>query len=115
MIKRTSVIFLFLLTAIACFAANRMFTGQIMDEPCAKMGSHQAGYKMTGTHTPKDCTLACVKEGAKFVLYNSRTKTTYQLDNQAEPRAFAGQRVKVIGIYRPSTKTIHVVKIEAAR
>ncbi|HVB99561.1 MAG TPA: hypothetical protein VNJ12_09580 [Candidatus Dormibacteraeota bacterium] len=108
-------VLLLFLGATVAVAANRTFTGQIMDSACAKVGNHDAGYKMTGTHTPKDCTLACVKAGAKFVLYNSATKTIYKLDNQIKPRAFAGENVRVIGSYNPATKTIHVVKIEAAR
>lgn len=106
---------LLLAAAAASFAANRTFTGEIMDSACAKMGNHDAGYQMTGTHTPKDCTLACVKGGSKFVLYNPSTKTTYQLDSQTQPEAFAGQTVKVIGTYNRTNGTIHVVKIEAAR
>lgn len=90
------------------------FRGQIMDSACAKMGDHDAGYKMTNTNTAKDCTLACVKAGSKFVLYNSTTKRTYQLDNQQKPEEFAGQNVRVIGTYNVKTKTIHVEKIEAS-
>ncbi len=104
----------FLMTATG-LAANHVFTGQIMDSACAAMGSHNAGYKMTGTHTPRACTLACVKAGSKFVLYDSATKTIYKLDNQVKPRAFAGENVKVIGTYNRTSKTIHVVNIEAAR
>lgn len=110
----TAILFV-LLGATVSFAANRTFTGQIMDEPCAKAGNHDAGFKMTGTNTPKDCTLACVKAGAKFVLYNAHTKTMYELDNQTGPKGFAGENVRVIGTYNRATKTIHVVKIEAAR
>jgi negative regulator of replication initiation len=84
-----------------------------MDGACASMGNHDAGYKMSNTHTPKDCTLACVKGGSKFVLYNAASKTIYQLDNQQKPRNFAGQKVKVVGTYNTGTKTIHVEKIEA--
>ncbi len=106
-----------LLLAGASFAAGRVrtFEGQIMDSECAKLGNHDLGFKMTGTSTPKDCTLACVKAGSKFVLYNDARKTIDQLDDQAKPREFAGQNVKVIGTYNSSTKTIHVEKIEAAK
>ncbi len=97
-------------------ALARVFTGEIMDSACAKMGNHDAGYKMTGTHTPKDCTLACVESGGShFVLYNPARKTTYKLDNQSKPKDFAGERVRVTGTYDASTKTIHVEKIEAAK
>lgn len=93
----------------------RTFTGAIMDSQCASMGNHDAGYKMTGTTTPKDCTLACVKAGSQFVLYNAATKSTYKLDDQTKPKDFAGENVKVIGTYNRRTKTIHVEKIEAGQ
>ncbi len=106
-----------MLVGVSSYAApkptSRTFTGEIMDSACANMGNHDAGYKMTNTHTPKDCTLECVKAGSKFVLYNSATKTAYQLDDQNKPKEFAGQKVKIIGTYNTSTKTIHVEKIEA--
>jgi len=102
----------------AAFAGSKpvthTFRGQIMDSACAKMGNHDAGYKMTNTNTPKDCTLACVKGGSTFVLYNSARKTTYKLDDQQKPEEFAGQKVRVVGTYNTKTKTIHVEKIEPA-
>ena len=94
--------------------ADKTYTGEIMDSTCAKMGNHDAGYKLTGTNTPKDCTLACVKSGAKFVLYDATTKTTYELDDQDMAKDLAGQKVKVEGTLNNSTKTIHAAKIEAA-
>ena len=94
--------------------ASRTFTGDIMDSPCAAKGNHEAGYKMTGTDNPKDCTLACVKGGGKFVLYNAAKKATYQLDDQTKPSDFAGQKVKVTGAYDAASKTIHVEKIETS-
>jgi hypothetical protein len=105
---------LLVLGSSVALTANKTFTGEIMDSACAKMGNHDAGYKMTGTHTPKECTLACVKAGSKFVLYNPTTRTIYQLDNQTTPRAFAGESVKVVGTYNASDKMIHVVRIEPA-
>jgi hypothetical protein len=78
------------------------------------MGNHDVGYKLTGTNTPKDCTLACVKGGGKFVLCDAATKTTYELDDQDKAKDLAGQKVKVEGTLNHATKTIHVDKIEAA-
>jgi uncharacterized protein DUF5818 len=106
------------LLVVASFALaapkGRTFTGEIMDSQCAMMGSHDpAGYKMTNTNNPKDCTLACVKAGGKFVLYDAAKKATYMLDDQEKPKEFAGQKVKVIGTYNKSTKTIRVESIEA--
>jgi len=93
---------------VAQQAPSRTFTGEIMDSNCAKAGHHNMGV------TAKECTLACVKGGAKFVLYNPSTKAIYQLDDQSKPEAFAGDKVKVTGTYDRATKTIHVKDIAAA-
>lgn len=86
------------------------FTGQIMDSACAKTGSHAAMEKEHGIKTARDCTLGCVKGGAKFVLYNG--SKSYDLDDQTKPEAFAGQKVKVTGTLDAGTNTIHVQDIK---
>jgi hypothetical protein len=94
---------------------DKGFTGEIMDSQCAPMGSHSpAGYQMTKTDNPKDCTLACAKMGGKFVLYDGAKKVTYQLDDQDKAKEFAGQKVKITGTYDEASKTIHITTIEAA-
>jgi len=93
----------------------KAYAGEIMDSQCAMMGRHDpAGYKMTKTDNPKDCTLASVNMGGKFVLYDAAKKTTYMLDDQEKPKEFAGQKVKVTGANDKATKTIHVETVEAA-
>jgi hypothetical protein len=94
-------------------ASAATFTGEIMDEACADDGGHQAMFKKMGTNDPKQCTLACVKAGSKFVLYESG-KNFYKLDDQKKPYAFAGQKVEVTGTLDKSAKTIHVTGIKAA-
>ena len=95
--------------------ADRSFTGEIMDSACAAMGSHGGMMnKEGGPKTAKACAVACVKSGAKYVLYNSTTKRTYQLDDQAKPEQFAGDKVTVKGTYDTATKTIRVTSIEPA-
>lgn len=109
----TALLFMGGVSYAAPKGTNQTFSGEIMDSACANMGNYDAGYKMSNTHTPKDCTLACLKSGSKLVLYNSATKTIYQLDDQNKPKEFAGQKVKVVGTYNAGTKVIHVEKIEA--
>jgi hypothetical protein len=48
------------------------------------------------------------------VLYDTATKTVYQLDDQKRPEQFAGAKVAETGTLDPSTKTIHVTGIKAA-
>jgi hypothetical protein len=99
------------------FAAqkNQTFNGEIMDSACAKMGSHETMMKShPNMKTAKDCTLGCVKAGSQYVLYDSSTKTVYQLDDQKKPEQFAGQMVMVAGNLDPASGTIHIVNIKSA-
>ena len=92
-------------------AAN--FSGEIMDEACAKGGGHESMFKKTGSNDPKACTEACIKMGSKYVLFNA-DKTFYLLSDQKKPAAFAGQKVEVAGTLNKATKTLHVTAIKAA-
>ncbi|MFY9983288.1 MAG: hypothetical protein WAM44_14650 [Chthoniobacterales bacterium] len=96
------------------FAAAANFTGEIMDEACAKGGGHESMFKKEGTNDAKACTLACVKAGSKFVLFDSSSKTYHSLDNQTKPKAFAGQKVAVTGTLDKTSNTIHMTAIKAA-
>jgi hypothetical protein len=105
---------LFLASLSLAAPKGKTYSGEIMDSQCAGMGTHDPGYKMTNTNNPKDCTLACVKIGGKFVLYDAAKKATYQLDDQEKPKDLAGQKVKVTGSYDKASKTIHVESIAPA-
>ena len=103
-----------LLTPAFAAAKDMTFTGEIMDEACAQGGGHESMFKKMGTNDAKACTLACVKGGSKFVLFDPSSKTFHSLDNQTKPRAFAGQKVVVTGSLDKTGKTIHVTSIKAA-
>jgi len=101
--------------AFAAPQKNQTFNGEIMDSACAKMGSHEGMMKAhPNIKTAKDCTLGCVKAGSQYVLYDSGTKTVYQLDDQKKPEQFAGQMVMVAGNLDPANGTIHIVNIKSA-
>jgi uncharacterized protein YdeI (BOF family) len=53
-----------------------------------------------------------VKEQGKFVLRDSATKISYQLDDQEKAKQFEGKQVKVTGKLDAATKLIHVENIE---
>ena len=92
------------------------FKGEIMDSPCAAMGSHDKGFTMTKTTTAKECTLACVNMmNGKFMLYDAAKKTAYELDTQEKAKELAGQKVTVSGTYDSKTKILKVAKIEASK
>ena len=94
-------------------SAAQVYTGEIMDSPCAMMGGHKSMIKQVGAKDAKQCTVKCVAGGGKYVLYDAGTKTSYQLDDQSKPKDFAGQKVKVTGTLDSTTNTIHVQNIES--
>ncbi len=101
---------------------SQSFAGEIMDSQCSAMGSHAGMLKEEGMadKDPNDamakqmCTDKCVKMGGKYVLFNSETKTVYQLTDQKKPAQFAGQKVNVKGKLNEEKKTIKVASIEKA-
>jgi hypothetical protein len=101
------------------FAAQKQqtITGEVMDSSCAKMGSHEMMEKQhnmpSNAASDKACTVACVKAGAKLVLYDASTKTVYELDDQKKAEQFAGEKVKLTGTI-DKDNTIHVAKIAKA-
>jgi hypothetical protein len=87
-------------------AADKTFTGTITDSMC---GKDHAAMKMG---TDAKCTMACVKAGAKYALYDG--SKTYTLSDQTAPEKFAGQKVTVTGSVDKSG-TLQVTKIDAAK
>ena len=88
-------------------------TGKITDSMCDKDHSMMAtGGKQPD---PKECTLACVKGGSKFVFV-SKGKV-YEIANQDMPelQTFAGGNVKLTGDLQSDGKTINAEKLVAAK
>lgn len=86
-------------------AADQTFVGSIGDSMCG------AKHMMPG-QSDRDCTLACVKEGSKFILIGPGGKI-YQLSDQKTPQQFAGAKVKVTGTL--SGDVIKVTSMVAAK
>lgn len=101
--------------AAAPATGGHTFSGEIMDSMCAGMGGHEQMLQGGKIKNAKECTLECAKMGAKYVLYNPATKTTYELDDQKKPEQFAAQKVTVTGSLDAATNTIHVESIAPAK
>jgi hypothetical protein len=82
----------------------KTFVGSIGDSMCG------AKHMMPG-QSDKDCTLECIKGGAKYILIDPKGKI-YQLSDQKTPEQFAGAKVKVMGTLKGDT--ISVTSIVAA-
>lgn len=97
----------------SAFAAPNTWTGKITDSMCDKDHSMMAtGGKQPD---PKECTLACVKSGSKFVFVSSGK--VYEIENQDLPalKTFAGDTVKLTGELGSDGKTIKADKLVAAK
>jgi len=98
----------FLFSAAVSLAADQTWTGQISDSTCGH--SHKSAIEHSGKKlTDRDCTLACVKGGAKYVFVVGGK--VYNIANQdyAGLEEHAGQKVKLTG--QASGDTITVSKI----
>lgn len=64
---------------------------------------------------PKECTLACVKGGSKFVFVSNGK--VYQIANQdlEDLKTYAGSSVKLTGELQPDGTTIKADKLQAAK
>lgn len=102
-----------ILTAAASTAAGATWTGRITDSMCDKDHSMMAtGGKQPD---PKECTLACVKAGSKFVLVSGGK--VYEIANQDLPalKTYAGDSVQVTGELGSDGKTIKAQTVTAAK
>lgn len=86
---------IFAMGAFVAVAQAKTYEGEIMDSGCAKSGSHAQMEKEHNVTSDSACTKACVKAGAKYVLFMNGK--AYELDDQTKPADFAGKRVKVNG------------------
>ncbi len=101
-----------LLTAFASFAAaaDGTWMGQISDSNCG--ASHA---KMTSAHaglTDRDCTLACVKGGGKFVFVSDGK--VYKISNQDSPllQVHAGHTVQLTGDMKGDTVMVSKITMK---
>jgi hypothetical protein len=96
--------------AAAPLAAQKQdtWTGVISDSNCnGKHAADEHGGKKT---TDADCTIACVKKGAKYVFVSDGK--IFKLANQSSKQiaAHAGQRVELTGTMSGDTITAKTMK-----
>ena len=106
-----------LLAGLASFAqaADKTWTGQISDSMCgvshAKMMAEHKGTK----ESARDCTLACVKAGGKYVFVSSGK--VYNIANQdlAALQVHAGHTVRLTGDMQGDTITVAKIVMPAKK
>ena len=98
---------IFVFTTIAT-AAEQTWTGQISDSACG--AKHEEAAEGQGKMPDRDCTVACVRGGSKYVLVSDGK--VFQIANQdnKDLAAHAGHTVKMTGEMKGNS--IAVSKIE---
>ena len=100
------------LLALPSFAAPMTMTweGQISDSMCGADHSAMGGGKSVNAH---DCTLACTKSGAKFVLVSAGKVLAIVNQKFADLGKFSGQNVSLTGEMSEDGKGVTVTKVAA--
>jgi hypothetical protein len=112
-----------LLMVFSASAAEKTLTGKISDSMCgASHAKMLEGHKKQGEvskevksqEADRECTLACVKAGGKYVFVSQGK--VYEIQNQDDPslNEHAGHTVKLTGEMSSDGKSITVSKVEMA-
>src|SRR5215475_249225 len=119
MILKTPKTYLITLLMTCCLgvaqtgSAAKTFSGEIMDDLCAKNKSHDKmmqQMKSMGTNSVV-CSQKCVEMGAHYVLYDRQKDAIYKLDNPEKAAPFAGKTVSISGTL--DKNKIKIASIEA--
>jgi hypothetical protein len=93
----------------AALAAEQTWTGQISDSMCGKDHSmmEHGGKKVSA----RDCTMQCVKAGAKYVFVSKGTVYAVENQDMRDLQTHAGHTVRLTGEMASDSKSIRVSKI----
>lgn len=87
-------------------AAEGTWTGYIADSTCGAKAAHEGA---------RECTIKCVKEGAKYVFVNDADKKVYLVDAQDKVAAHAGHHVTVKGTVDGDTLKLESIDMLPAK
>src|SRR6202011_6316546 len=87
-------------------AGDGIVTGYITDSKCGAKAAHEGA---------AECTVKCVKEGAKYVFVNDADKKVYAIADQDKVAAHAGHHVAVKGSVEGDTLTVASIDMAPAK
>jgi CO dehydrogenase/acetyl-CoA synthase delta subunit len=93
-----------LFAATWTMAADGTWTGYIADSKCGAKAAHEGA---------RECTVKCVKEGAKYVFVNDADKKVYVIDAQDKVADHAGHHVTVKGTVDGETLKLESIEMAA--
>ena len=100
---------IFVFTTIAT-AAEQTWTGQISDSACG--AKHEEAAEGQGKMPDRECTVACVRGGSKYVLVSNGK--VFQIANQdnKDLATHAGHKVKMTGELKGSSITVSRIEMQ---
>jgi hypothetical protein len=104
-IRLTAVLAAALFAAGLTMAADGTWTGYISDSNCGAKGANDKA---------RECTLRCVKGGAKYVFVNDADKKVYVVDAQDKVADHAGHHVTVKGTVDGDTLKLESIDMAPA-
>jgi hypothetical protein len=99
--------------ATTVFPAEQTWSGEIADSACGLMhpeDADAAGGGKAGPPDPRECTLACIRGGSKYVFVSNGM--VYQIADQKDPalQTHAGHMVKLTGEMKDTTITVSKIE-----
>jgi len=92
------------LAAASIAAADQTWTGEISDSACG--ANHEAAAEGADRMSNRECTLACVRGGSKYVLLSGGAVLAIANQDFGALAAKAGQTVKVTGALNNGAITV---------
>ena len=109
--RSSLVVIVVALASVAPRAAEQTWTGQISDSLCG--AKHEEAAEGQGKMPERDCTLACVRGGSKFVLLADGKILQIANQDLADLKTHAGAQVRITGEMKDNA--IVVSKIETVK
>jgi hypothetical protein len=94
-----------LLSGLA-MAADHSWTGYIADSDCGAKAANDGA---------RQCTIKCVKDGAKYVFVDDANKKVYTIDDQTKVAEHAGHHVVVKGTIDGDTLKLTSIDMAPAK
>ena len=91
-------------------AAEQTWTGQISDSLCG--AKHEEAAEGQGKMPDRDCTLACVRGGSKFVLVTDGKIVPIANQDLADLQTHAGHKVKMTGELKDGAITVSRIEMQ---
>ena len=102
--KRFAFAVAVLLVSSTPFAAEQTWTGQISDSACG--AKHEEAAEGQGKMPDRDCTVACVRGGSKYVLVADGKVLQIANQDNKDLATHAGHKVTVTGELRGTSITV---------